>query len=266
MGVPRHIVKGWEQAGLITNHGGGGKGSVALYAWPEVRTAPARRINTRARGTCTICGAPHWARGLCQVHYSADRRAAGLTAPSKPRTPEENAEQTLRRGGQIKPPRTLPYRALAQSCPECGDLRTTPDRLLRRNAGPLPPCRRCAVMRSTRYRNRRAGVDEEFRRRQREHADEVRARVQAATVDGARNGRKQWTGPELEIAARQDLTARQVAGMLGRTLYAVKHVRRQLRTDPRKVWLAAVPGPVFTHPREVTGAHPRVPPVTPPAG
>lgn len=53
-----------------------------------------------------------------------------------------------------------------------------------------------------------------------------------------------WTGPELEIVARTDLTAREAAVMLGRTLYAVKHQRKAIRNDPRKARLADVVGEV----------------------
>lgn len=52
-----------------------------------------------------------------------------------------------------------------------------------------------------------------------------------------------WTGPELELAARADLTALQVANAIGRTVNAVRGARRQLRIDPRKINLAGVPRP-----------------------
>lgn len=64
--------------------------------------------------------------------------------------------------------------------------------------------------------------------------------MQSALSNKAKNNRKQWTGPELELASREDLSASQVASKLGRTLYAVKHMRRKLRDDPRKVLLAGV--------------------------
>jgi hypothetical protein len=56
-----------------------------------------------------------------------------------------------------------------------------------------------------------------------------------------------WTGPELELAARQDLTALQVANAVGRTEAAVRTIRRKIRRDPRKANLAGVPrkrGPI----------------------
>jgi hypothetical protein len=242
MRVPAHIIKTWAALGLITNHGAGGKGSVALWDYTELRTAPARRVNLRARGACTEpgCTEPHWAKGRCQRHYSAHLRALGRIA-SAPTTPEQNADTTLRRGGALNPPRTLPYRALAKSCSECGDLRTTPDRLIRRASGAMPACPRCRVMRVVRNTRDRKRTDEEFRRKQQQRGDRNRKRANDATLDRARNWRKQWTGPELEIAMRDDLTARQAADMLGRTLHAVKHVRRQVKVDPRKDRLANLP-------------------------
>ena len=44
-----------------------------------------------------------------------------------------------------------------------------------------------------------------------------------------------------KIASRQDLTARQVAEMLGRTLFAVHTQRALLRRDPRKQALEGGP-------------------------
>jgi hypothetical protein len=60
------------------------------------------------------------------------------------------------------------------------------------------------------------------------------------TLDIAINHGKEWTGPELELAARSDLTAKEVASMLGRTLFAVECVRVKLKDDPRKIKLAGV--------------------------
>lgn len=44
---------------------------------------------------------------------------------------------------------------------------------------------------------------------------------------------QQWTGAELEIATRTDLTAREAALMLGRTRKAVQNMRYLCRTDPK---------------------------------
>lgn len=56
-----------------------------------------------------------------------------------------------------------------------------------------------------------------------------RAAAQAATLDTASRRRYIWTGPELELAADYSLCAREVAEMTGRTLYAVKTMRKRLR-------------------------------------
>ena len=66
-------------------------------------------------------------------------------------------------------------------------------------------------------------------------------RAQDATLAQAKRHGDQWTGPELEIASRKDLTARQVAFMLGRSLSAVRNVRDRLRNDDPK--MARIIGP-----------------------
>lgn len=48
-----------------------------------------------------------------------------------------------------------------------------------------------------------------------------------------RNG-QEWTGPEIEMVMRADLTAREVAPLIGRTVAAVKLMRHHCRVDPRK--------------------------------
>lgn len=74
-------------------------------------------------------------------------------------------------------------------------------------------------------------------------------RRQAETRDKATRHGAQWTGPELEIAARKDLTATQAALLLGRTAAAVRQQRRFMKSDPRKSRMAGVeriPGEVST--------------------
>jgi hypothetical protein len=54
-------------------------------------------------------------------------------------------------------------------------------------------------------------------------------------LDQAINRGKEWTGPELEIATRPDLSTVQAARMLHRTREGVKWARSQLDSeDPRK--------------------------------
>jgi hypothetical protein len=63
--------------------------------------------------------------------------------------------------------------------------------------------------------------------------------------EAADRHRQEWTGVELEIASRPDLTARQVAAVLHRTLIAVRNMRRRLASDldPRDRMLADGPQP-----------------------
>lgn len=64
--------------------------------------------------------------------------------------------------------------------------------------------------------------------------------MQRETVPAASRNGYEWTGPELEIVARGDLTVREAALLLGRTYAAVASVRERLRTDPRKARLAGL--------------------------
>lgn len=66
---------------------------------------------------------------------------------------------------------------------------------------------------------------------------------QAETLEKARRRGQQWTGAELEIAARPDLTAKEVALMLGRTFAAVEKMRRKLQADPKTINLAGIARP-----------------------
>ena len=49
---------------------------------------------------------------------------------------------------------------------------------------------------------------------------------------------EEWTGPQMEVIARMDISAREAAAMLGRTFNAVVNMRRKLKSDPRKQSLA----------------------------
>lgn len=59
-------------------------------------------------------------------------------------------------------------------------------------------------------------------------------------LDRARRHNQQWTGPELELAARRELSARQVAEMVGRTMYAVMSMRHRLEIEPKLQTLAGL--------------------------
>ena len=51
-------------------------------------------------------------------------------------------------------------------------------------------------------------------------------------VDNATNYRKVWTGPELELASRTDLTIGEIAAVLHRSYDAVRHMKRKLNGYP----------------------------------
>ena len=67
-----------------------------------------------------------------------------------------------------------------------------------------------------------------------------RKRRNGSTRERAVRNGQQWTGPELEIALRSDLSAAEAALMLGRTMQAVKNVRFKCRHEPRFTRLAGV--------------------------
>lgn len=66
------------------------------------------------------------------------------------------------------------------------------------------------------------------------------AEKNSQTLENATRHRYPWTGPELEIAARKDLTDMEVAQLLGRSRYAVQNARARLERDPRYRDLAGV--------------------------
>lgn len=68
---------------------------------------------------------------------------------------------------------------------------------------------------------------------------ESRARNDRSRESARRHG-LMWTGPELEVASREDLSAAQVAAMLGRTLRAVQTMRERMRKEPTLQQLASV--------------------------
>lgn len=68
---------------------------------------------------------------------------------------------------------------------------------------------------------------------------------QRETIAAASKAKQMWTGPELEIATRDDLPIRELALMLGRSYKAVQTIRRKCKQDPRKAYLlgaAETPG------------------------
>lgn len=65
-------------------------------------------------------------------------------------------------------------------------------------------------------------------------------KFQSQSLEQATNNRKEWTGPELELLARKDLKARELAEMLNRTLHSVRRMRAKIIRDPQKRDLAGI--------------------------
>lgn len=107
--------------------------------------------------------------------------------------------------------------------------------------GRTSECRVCRNASTSAYRRAHGRAPRRITEKERERmtfsSKECERRAQAETSDQARNHGKEWTGPELDLAARNDLTAKQVALLLGRTLKAVRVQRHLIRVDPRKLAL-----------------------------
>lgn len=72
----------------------------------------------------------------------------------------------------------------------------------------------------------------------RQHSRTWQRTANNESLDKATRHNQQWTGPEMEFAARLDLTDRQVAAVLGRTMWAVRTMRKRMRDEPSQQWLA----------------------------
>jgi hypothetical protein len=76
----------------------------------------------------------------------------------------------------------------------------------------------------------------------RERVAAAYGRLQRETGRQADRNGVQWTGAEMEILGRSDLTHKQAALMLGRTFAATRLMRYKLRKgDPKAVGLAGLP-------------------------
>lgn len=100
--------------------------------------------------------------------------------------------------------------------------------------------------RKAQVREKNAAYNKERRDRDpesaKEHTRQAVSKVQGKTLEGATNHGRKWTGPELEIALREDLSVAEAAALLGRTFYAVSTARHSARVDPRKIRLAGIGG------------------------
>lgn len=139
-----------------------------------------------------------------------------------------NAAQKAQR--EIDPHYVGRRTVLAKTCTECGELR--PGSAFRHHSSQPgsqqdSACARC-------YRRRAYELviqDDEKRRVFHKRANRMTKRANDA-MPKPRNGYL-WTGPEMEIIERDDLTARQAALMIGRSLMAVRQRRQAIRREPK---------------------------------
>ena len=94
------------------------------------------------------------------------------------------------------------------------------------------------------FRAAKAAAAAEWRERQPDRHNTNAARhiaaKQADTVPGAKNAGRRWSGPELELALREDMNVQELATLLGRSYLAVVKARQRARTDPKYINLAGV--------------------------
>lgn len=122
---------------------------------------------------------------------------------------------------------------IAKTCRSCGELLPA-ERFGKIKGYYAGTCRAC-TQRAYYARKPRSDLARKFR--------SDYQNLQRRNIPGEHH-REPWTGPELEIAARSDLSTREVAEMLGRTYLAVKQARYLLKIgDPRLSKLAGLNKP-----------------------
>ena len=85
--------------------------------------------------------------------------------------------------------------------------------------------------------------DREIQARCKERERERNAELAQKAIEGGRHWQR-WTGPDLEMAARTDLTAAQIGAMIGRSAKSVACMRSALNSkNPRDRMLANGPAP-----------------------
>lgn len=100
-------------------------------------------------------------------------------------------------------------------------------------------CRTCRRARNAKYRDLRHPVYERTPAQVERQVCLRTTKNEATRTTADRHGH-QWTGPELEIASRQDLSHEYCAKMLGRTMRAVETKRCQLRVSLKVQLLAGI--------------------------
>ena len=143
------------------------------------------------------------------------------------------------------------YESTEKTCTRCGKTQPIGEFYRRSSRGSNAResrCRSCKCAVAAAWKIEHPSRVEEVARRYRAaHDDEHRSAVRKheheqalVTLPLAVNSGKEWTGPELEILTRRELTDTTAALMLGRTSRAVSQQRHLLSVDPRKINLAGV--------------------------
>lgn len=187
---------------------------------------PARSTSPRA---CERCGSALLRRPGENAHSFERRRSC-----SKACRYALAAEATKARRG-VDPLMVGRRTLIAKTCLACGELLPAA-RFQRQVRGYYATtCGRCVQSGWI------AGLPTDEREALLRHRQAEVARQNAEMRPGARRHRQLWTGPELELVERRELTAVQVAAMIGRTPHAVRTQRKLLnRSDPAKTFLAGV--------------------------
>lgn len=95
--------------------------------------------------------------------------------------------------------------------------------------------RHCASNRISLDPSMRDASPEAIAQVRKQRVDEQRDRLakakQAQSIEAAAHHFQQWTGWELELITRTDITVREMARLTGRTFYAVRTMRKRLRRE-----------------------------------
>lgn len=188
------------------------------------------------------CERPSRARGYCQGHYFRWRRGSEINGPLQVHTYPPDAQCSVDDCAEPPKARWLCKKHHARVVRN-GDIELHPPEPRwshgTRTGWQIYGCQcdlcekwhdRYVLSQAEKMRDRRASDPEvNVRTMAWMKSENDRSREKAD-----RNGFV-WTGPELEMAARDDLTAKEVAAALGRTIAAVHGARKKLRHDPKTI-------------------------------
>lgn len=183
----------------------------------------ASRIERTPPRPCAACGAP-LARGRRANGRLESNRQFGMRKTCSSECGVALAVDARQRATHVGT-----RRLLARSCDECGDFLDSSCFRVDHDV-PGRTCRVCLD----------AALTDEQRARNRAGQSRSKARAQQDTLPTAHHHGYQWTGPELEVALRNDLTTREKAKILGRSYAATNTARQKALHDPKWVRVAGV--------------------------